>query len=57
MRSTRPLFTLICKPRILSLRARLRSHTTVTRLHAQTSRQNKLANGGSEAAEERVEGL
>lgn len=57
MRSPCPLFTVVCKPRILSLRARLRYNTAVTSLHTQTCCQDKLANRGTETTEERVEGL
>jgi hypothetical protein len=60
MRSTRPLLlTLICKPRILPLRARLgpESTPTITSLHTQTSRQDELANSSTETTKEGVEGL
>lgn len=60
MRSTRPLlFTLICKARILPLRARLRSRTStaIASLHAQTRRKNKLTNRSTEATQEGIEGL
>jgi hypothetical protein len=60
MRSTRPLlFTLICKTRILPLRARLRYRpsTAITSLHAQTRRKNELTNSSTETTKEGIEGL
>lgn len=56
MRSTRFIFTVICEPRILPLGTGLRYHT-VTCLHAQTCRQDKLANRSAESTQEGVEGL
>ena len=34
-----------------------RSSATITRLHAQTSRENELTDSGAEATQESVEGL
>lgn len=56
MRSARFIFTVICEPRILPLRTGLRYHA-VTCLHAQTCRQDKLANGSAESTQEGIEGL
>jgi hypothetical protein len=60
MRDARPLlFIVICKPRILSLRARFRPKpsSAITGLHAQTCCKDKLANSRTETTEEGVEGL